>query len=102
MEGGTGLGKGAALAELSSNDDPAPPTREAPARVAAPLRKSRLSTKVFLVGTGTFSLGIAVSPALLKWWACCCNIHVSQIQASIPNKEGAGVESSPFAISADP
>jgi hypothetical protein len=42
MEGGAGSGKGAALAELSSNDDPAPPTKEAPARVAAPLRKSRL------------------------------------------------------------
>jgi hypothetical protein len=66
MEGGVGSGMGAALAELSSNDDPAPPTREAPARVAALLRKSRLSTKLFFVGTGTFSLGIVASPALLE------------------------------------
>jgi|ERR1017187_7068302 hypothetical protein len=62
MDGGSGSGKGAALAELSSNDDPAPPTREAPANVAAPLRKFRLSTKLFFVGTGIFSLGINISP----------------------------------------
>jgi hypothetical protein len=55
MEGGAGSGTGAALAVLSNSDDPAPPTSEAPARVAAPLRNSRRSTKLFLVGTGTFS-----------------------------------------------
>jgi hypothetical protein len=102
MEGGAGSGGSAALAELSSNDDPAPPTREAPAKVAAPLRKSRLSTKVFLGGAGTFSLGIVASPALLRWWACVYDNHVSQILVFIPNKEGARGESGPFAISADP
>jgi hypothetical protein len=102
MEGGAGSGGSAALAVLSSNDDPAPPTREAPARVAAPLRKSRLSTKLFLVETGTFSVGIVVSPASLGWWACLCDNHVSQILAFIPNKEGAGGESGPFVFSADP
>jgi hypothetical protein len=59
IEGG-GSGGSAALAELSSNADPAPPTREAPANVAAPLRKSRLSTKLFFVGSGVFSLGMVV------------------------------------------
>jgi hypothetical protein len=49
---------GGALAELSNSDDPVPPTSEAPARVAAPLRNSRLSTKLVLAGTGMFSLGI--------------------------------------------
>jgi hypothetical protein len=62
MEGGAGSGSGAALAELSSNADPVPPTSEAPARVAAPLRNSRLSTKLFRVGTGTFSLGMIILP----------------------------------------
>jgi hypothetical protein len=65
MEGGKGSGREAALAELSSNDDPAPPTKEAPASVAAPLRNSRLSTKLFLDGTGSFSLGMIDSPAFL-------------------------------------
>jgi hypothetical protein len=57
MDGGAGSGMGAALAELSSNDDP-PLTREAPARVAAPLRNSRRSTKLFRAGAETFSLGM--------------------------------------------
>jgi hypothetical protein len=65
MEGGAGSGTGAALAVLSNSDDPAPPTSEAPARVAAPLRNSRRSTKLFLVGTGTFSLGMVVPPGFL-------------------------------------
>jgi hypothetical protein len=57
MAGGAGSGRGAALAELSSSADP-PLTREAPARVAAPLRKLRLSTKLFFVGKGIFSPGM--------------------------------------------
>jgi hypothetical protein len=65
MEGGAGSGKAAALAVLSSNEDPAPPTSEAPARVAAPLRKSRRSTKLFLEETGSFSPGMVNDPTFL-------------------------------------
>jgi hypothetical protein len=52
-----------------------PPTKEAPAKVAAPLRKSRLSTKLFLAGTGIFSLGISVPPGCFPS-GCSANLQV--------------------------
>jgi hypothetical protein len=64
MAGGAGSGKAAALAVLSRRADPVAPTNEAPASVAAPLKNSRLSTKLFREGTGSFSLGMIV-PAFL-------------------------------------
>jgi hypothetical protein len=65
MAGGAGSGKPAALAVLSKSDDPVAPTNEAPARVAAPLKNSRLSTKLLREGIGSFSLGMVV-PAFLE------------------------------------
>src|ERR1700722_2198250 len=62
MDGGAGSGKPAAFAVLSRSEDPVAPTSEAPASVAAPLRNSRLSTKLFREGFGNFSLGMIFSP----------------------------------------
>jgi hypothetical protein len=65
MDGGSGSGKAAALAVLSRSDDPVAPASVAPASVAAPLRKLRLSTKLFREGSGNFSLGMDRS--CLSW-----------------------------------
>jgi hypothetical protein len=62
IAGGAGSGKPAAFAVVSSSEDPVAPTNEAPASVAAPLRNSRLSTKLFREEFGSFSLGMIFSP----------------------------------------